>query len=192
MVEWQTTVSGVLGSIPASWLLLSSITKNSSLSLVILGWVDVFFFDCSSPFRFLIEYHCTFPISYKNTSIVMFIIIVFLLGSDWPSGLFYRARFTSSSVSLSYFILTVPMHEYLGKHWYMNSPFPITILSGTFFFRQTRWSFWSTSRLSKINWNNKIIYHGCYRGDVRPTLCTINWVQWSLWAAKEASVLRAV
>ena len=40
----------------------------------------------------------------------------------------------SSSVSLSYFILTVPMRECLGKHSCMSSPFPIAILNGTSFF----------------------------------------------------------
>ena len=48
---------------------------------------------------------------------------------------FFHARFTfsiltplfllSSSVSLSYFILAVPMRECLGKHSCMSSPFPI-------------------------------------------------------------------
>ena len=66
----------------------------------------------------------------------MFIIIVFRLGCDRPSGLllFVPAVLFSiltplfcpaSSVSLSYFILAVPMRECLG------SPFPIAILNGT-------------------------------------------------------------
>ena len=56
---------------------------------------------------------------------------------------FFRARFTSfhthanlpitSSVSLCYFILAVPMRECLGKHSCMSSPFPIAILNGTFY-----------------------------------------------------------
>ena len=37
----------------------------------------------------------------------------------------------SSSVSFSYFILAVPMHECLGKHSCLSSPFPIAILNGT-------------------------------------------------------------
>ena len=37
----------------------------------------------------------------------------------------------SSSVSLSYFIIAVPMREYLGKHSCMSSLFPIAILNGT-------------------------------------------------------------
>ena len=40
----------------------------------------------------------------------------------------------SSSVSLSYFVLAVPMRECLGKHSCMSSPFPIAILNGTCFF----------------------------------------------------------
>ena len=72
----------------------------------------------------------------------MFIIIVFRLGSNRPSELllFVPAVLfsiltplfcVSSSVSLSYFILAVPMRECLGKPSCMSSPFPIAILNGT-------------------------------------------------------------
>ena len=44
--------------------------------------------------------------------------------------------FWSSSLSLSYFILAVPIRKCLGKHLCMSSPFPIAILDGTCFFRQ--------------------------------------------------------
>ena len=37
----------------------------------------------------------------------------------------------SSSVSLSYIILAVPMRECLGKHSCMSSPFSLAILNGT-------------------------------------------------------------
>ena len=40
----------------------------------------------------------------------------------------------SSSVSLSYFVLAVPMRECLGKHLCMSSPCSIAILNGTFLF----------------------------------------------------------
>ena len=40
----------------------------------------------------------------------------------------------SSSVSLSYFVLAVPMRECLGKHLCMSSQFPIAILIGACFF----------------------------------------------------------
>ena len=40
----------------------------------------------------------------------------------------------NSSVSLSYFVLAVPMLEYLGKYSCMSSPCPIAILNGTFLF----------------------------------------------------------
>ena len=73
----------------------------------------------------------------------MFIIIVFRLGCDRPSGLLFMPAVLfsvvtplfcpSSSVSLSYFILAVPMRECLGKHSCMGSPFPIAILNGTSF-----------------------------------------------------------
>ena len=80
---------------------------------------------------------------------VMFIIIVFWLGNDRPSGLFFMhvflsilmpLFFLSSSVSLAYFIL-VSIRECLGKHSFMSSPFSITILNGSCFFRETIWSF---------------------------------------------------
>ena len=74
----------------------------------------------------------------------MFIIIVFRLGCDRPSVLllFVPAVLSSilmplfcasSSVSLSYFIVAVPMRECLRKHSCMSSPFPIAILNGTSF-----------------------------------------------------------
>ena len=104
---------------------------------------DLSFFDYLSPFCFLlIEFHCSFSISYKILPDYMFIIIVFRLGCDRPSGLllFVPAVLfsiltclfcVSSSVSLSYFILAVPMRERLGKHSCMSSPFPIAIMNGT-------------------------------------------------------------
>ena len=72
----------------------------------------------------------------------MFIIIVFRLGCDRPSGLLLfvpAVLFStltplfcpSSSVSLTYFVLAVPMRECLGKHSCTSSPFPIAILNGT-------------------------------------------------------------
>ena len=39
--------------------------------------------------------------------------------------------FLSSSLSLSYFILAVPMRQSLGKHSFMSSSFPIVILNDT-------------------------------------------------------------
>ena len=69
-------------------------------------------------------------------------IIVFRFGCDRSSGLLLfvptvlfsilKPLFcVSSSVSLSYFILAVPMRECLGKHSCMSSPFPIAILNST-------------------------------------------------------------
>ena len=69
----------------------------------------------------------------------MFVIIVFRLGCDRPSGLLLFVPavlfsiLTPSSVSWSYFILAVPMRECLGKHSCMSSQFPIAILNGTSF-----------------------------------------------------------
>ena len=55
------------------------------------------FFDHLSPFCFLlIEFHCTFSISYKNYNILFNIIIIFWFGCDRPSGLlFFRACLVS-------------------------------------------------------------------------------------------------
>ena len=54
----------------------------------------------------------------------------------------------SSSVSLPYFILAVPMRKCLGKHPCMSSPFPIAILNGTFFFRSV--NNWKLSAIKQI------------------------------------------
>ena len=85
-------------------------------------------------FPFLIKYYQ-----------ILFIIIVVWLGCVRPLGLllFVPALLlslltplflSSSSVSLSYFILAAPMRECLGKHSCMSPPFPIAILNGIFFF----------------------------------------------------------
>ena len=83
-----------------------------------------------------------FPFNIKYYHI-LFIIIVFWLGCDRPSGLFIVpvVLFSiltplfcpSASVSLSYFILAVPMRECLGKHSCTSSPFSMAILNGTSF-----------------------------------------------------------
>ena len=76
----------------------------------------------------------------------MFIIIILWLGKFRPSWLLFSfvpglilsvltSLFlpSSSSVTLSYFILAVPIRECLGKHSYTSS-FPIAVLNGTCFF----------------------------------------------------------
>ena len=72
----------------------------------------------------------------------MFIIIVFCLGSDKQSGLYFFSCqlyvFSYSRLS-SYLLLlmnvlfhsAVPLLEHLGKHSSMSSLFPIAILKGT-------------------------------------------------------------
>ena len=115
-----------------------------------------------SPFCLLLsEFHCIFPflIKYYRS---LFIIIVFWLGCDRPLGhFFFRARLLfsiltplflpPSSISLSYFILAVPMSKCLGKHSCMSSPFPIAILNGTFFFRSVNsMNNWKRSAIKQI------------------------------------------
>ena len=56
-----------------------------------------------------------------------------------------------SSVSLSYFVLAVPMRKCLGKHSCVSSPFPIAILNGTFFFRSVKaMNNWKRSAIKQI------------------------------------------
>ena len=73
----------------------------------------------------------------------MFINIVFWFGCDRPSGLLLFVPITllpsilsplflpSSPVSLSYFILAVPIRECLRRHSCLSSQFPIAILYDT-------------------------------------------------------------
>ena len=103
------------------------------------------FFEYLSPFcfcqlNFIVLFQ--FLIKYYH---ILFIIIVFRLGCDRPSELLLfvpAVLFSiltplfclSSSVSLSYFVLAVPMRKSLGKHSSMSSSFPIVILNDTSFF----------------------------------------------------------
>ena len=110
---------------------------------------DLSFFDYLSAFCFLlIEFHILFPflINYYH---IMFIIIVFWLGCDRPSGLFLFVPvlllsllmplfLPSSSVSLFYFVLAVSMRECFEKHLCMSSPCTIAILNATFLFFASR------------------------------------------------------
>ena len=95
------------------------------------------FFDYLSPFCFLlIECQCTFIISYKILQ-----YYVFWLGCDSPSALLFIVPvlllsvltplfLPSSSVSLYYFILVVPMQECFEKR--LLHEFPIS-------YRYTEW-----------------------------------------------------
>ena len=84
------------------------------------------FFDCSSPFCFLlIEFHCNFSIFYKILPyyvfiiifiiiIIIIIIIVFWFGSDRPSGLIFFVHayffpYSRLSYLLCFFVL---FHSY--------------------------------------------------------------------------------
>ena len=96
--------------------------------LFFVNWISLYFFP------FVIKYYH-----------IMFIIIVFWWGCDRPSGLLLLVSalllsiltpsfLPSSSDSLSYFVLAVPMRECLRKHSCMSSPCLIAILNGTFLF----------------------------------------------------------
>ena len=56
-----------------------------------------------------------------------------------------------SSVSLSYFILAIPMRKCLGKHSCTSSLFPIAILNATLFFRSVMaMNNWKRSGIKQI------------------------------------------
>ena len=97
---------------------------------------DLSFFDYLSPFCYL-NFIVLFPFLIQFYQIMF--IILFRLGSDRlsvlllfvPAVLFFILTplfCPSSSVSLSYFILAVPMRECLGKHSCMSSPLSLTDL----------------------------------------------------------------
>ena len=101
-------------------------------------------FDCLSPFL-LIEFHCTFSVSYKiQTNFVYYHCILIRTVQAVGTSFFFRSRFFSFHTYasllaffvcfLSSFILALPMHECLGKHSCMSYKFPIVILNGTCFF----------------------------------------------------------
>ena len=92
-------------------------------TVLIEGFLSISIIDYSSPVCFLlIEFHCSFS-KYCH---IIFIIIVFWLGSVVVIGHWHffflvstllifilRPLFIPLSVSLSYSIFAVPMHEYL-------------------------------------------------------------------------------
>ena len=136
-------------------------------------------------FPFLIKYYH-----------ILFIIIVFWLGCARPSGhlLFKPALLLSiltplflpsSSVSLSYFVLAVPMRECLGKHSCMRSPCPIAILNGTFLFSRGElvcnfgWSLIYENKI-KLNFGSFVLFHfeSTKLGTIVPDLAAL-----SSWAA---------
>ena len=124
--------------------------SNLWLPLSCTGEVDNFsFFNSLGRFCvLLIKLNYTFSVSYIILPYYVYYYCIFL-GSVRPSGLlFFLVAFLlsilmplslpSSSVSLSYFILAVPIREGLGKHLCISSQFSIAILNGTFFFGEIR------------------------------------------------------
>ena len=120
------------------YIMQPSLKQRSKVLLLSLRRMDdLSFFYYSSIFCYLfIEFRCTFFLSWNIIPYIMFINIAFWLGSDWPLGLlsfvpallfsiFGHLFLPSSSVSLTYFILAVPMRECLGKHFCMSTPSPI-------------------------------------------------------------------
>ena len=127
------------------------------------------FFKYLSQFCFLsIEFYSTFYISYKILPhFVYYYYCIFFV----PTLLFSILTplfLLLLSVSLSYFILAVPMRRCLGKHSSMSSPFPIAILNGTFFFRSVKaMNNWKRSAIKQILLlllvSKKILRKGLYQ-----------------------------
>ena len=105
---------------------------HSSPFLITIPGEDLSFFEYLSPFCFCrLNFIVLFPFLIKYYHL-LFIITVFWLGCDF--SILMPLFLPPSSVSVSYFIVSVPMRECLGKHSCMSSPFPIGILNGNFFF----------------------------------------------------------
>ena len=133
-----------------------------------LGRVDNFsFFDCSSPFCFLlIGFQCTFLNFIKEYNIMCIIIVFLIRYSDCPAA-FFRTSFTSFHTHAS--LLTVFVcFDILFHSCYSFSRVFVKTLVHEFYisnghrewyllFRET-WSVWSKSHLSKTNYNNDILY----------------------------------
>ena len=149
MREWLGERSCMSSSFPVAVLggaLFICICNNEVLFSYLSmedGWFVIF--QIFKSFCFLsIEFRYSFSISYKILLYFAYFIVVWVR-CDRPSGLllFVPALLLSiitplflpsSSVSLSYFVLAVPMRECLGGHSCMSSPCPIAILYGTFLF----------------------------------------------------------
>ena len=124
------------------------------------GWFVIFRLFKSIFFFGQLNFIVLFPFLIKYYHI-LFIVIVFWLGCDRMSGLLFFVPalllstlaplfLSSSSVSLSYFILAVPMRECLGKHSCMSSTFPLAILNGTFFCSVKAMNNWKLSAILHI------------------------------------------
>ena len=102
--------------------------------LFFVNWISLYFFHFlyyHIILPYYIYYYCIFRTSscfFLRPSGLLYFMLALLLSILTP--LFVP----SSSVSLSCFVLSVPMCECLGKHSSMSSPFNIAILNGTFFF----------------------------------------------------------
>ena len=122
------TCSNLFLSIRGGWMIFHFSIVQVNFVYCLLNFI-VFF-------PFLIKYY------------IIFIIIIFWLGCYRYWDFFFMSALLlsiltalflpSSSVSLPYFVLAVPMHESLGKHSYMSSPCPIAILNGPSFFCEVK------------------------------------------------------
>ena len=106
------------------------------------GWM-ISCFDCSSPFCFLlIEFHNCFSILLIKYYHIMFIIIVFWLGCDRPSGLifscplclFLYSRLSSCLLRLFLYLISFLLFPCARVWEIIRAWVPIAILNGTCFF----------------------------------------------------------
>ena len=103
---------------------------------------DSSFFEYLHQLYFLlIEFHCTSSISYTILTnfvyyccILIRIVGFFLFVPALLLSILTSLCLHSSSITSSYFILSLPMRESWGKLSCMSPPFPIAILNGTCFF----------------------------------------------------------
>ena len=139
---------------------------------------DFSYFDCSNPLYFMLtEFIVLFPFLTKYYHI-LFVIIVFWIVSDRPSGFLFFVPalllsvltplfFPSSSVSLSYSFFLFPFAGVWEntRATCMSSPFPIVILNGTCFFPTVQLQVYNENPVrftkntdSVVNLNTKLNY----------------------------------
>ena len=94
--------------------------------LFFVNWISLNFFQSYKILQYYVYYYCILIRMWKTVGTFF---------SCMPALLLY-SRFSSYLLRLFlfyYLILAVLMRECLGKHLCMSSPFPIAILTGTFY-----------------------------------------------------------
>ena len=150
------------GALVAHWQLFVPPCCRTRYHRSMGGWMIFHFFDCSSPLSFLlIEFHCTFSISYKIQLLCSLLLYIFWLGNDRPSGLVFSCPldFPLHASLLTFFVcFFILFYSYCSHVWVfgktigqcMSSPFPVAILNGSLFLQAVTYSLhWPKLHLSK-------------------------------------------